>query len=167
MKQYMTEAEKRQRRCAFTGHRPEKLNISETDVRVLLQDAIEQAYADGFRVFISGMARGVDMWAADIVLQLRLTHDDIKLICAAPYEGFEARWSQNYRLEYQRIMQAADLVRYICPHYSPACFQIRNQWMVDHAARLIAVWNGQPSGTANTLQYAVQQDVNVIIIPAY
>lgn len=40
-------------------------------------------------MFITGMARGVDIWAAEIVLKLRKEHGDIKLICASPYEGFE------------------------------------------------------------------------------
>ena len=51
-------------------------------------------------------------------------------------------------------LSAADLVRFICPGYSRSCFQRRNEWMVDHASRVIAVWNGLPSGTKNTIDYA-------------
>ena len=36
--------------------------------------------------------------------------------------------------------------------------------MVDHAARVIAVWNGQPSGTKNTLDYARLQNVQVVSV---
>lgn len=160
----MTESEKRMHRCAFTGHRPEKLTESKEVICKRLLSAIEQAYADGFNVFITGMARGVDLWAAAIVLELRQRHNDVKLICAAPFEGFEERWSEDNRREYARIIEQSDLVRYICPHYSKPCFQIRNEWMVDHAARLISVWNGQPSGTGNTVAYAQRQNVEVINI---
>jgi len=160
----MTESEKRMHRCAFTGHRPEKLTESKEVVCERLQAAIEQAYADSFNVFITGMARGVDLWAAAIVLELRQRHNDVKLICAVPFEGFEARWLEDNRREYVRILGQSDLVRYICPRYSNQCFQIRNEWMVDHAARLIAVWNGQPSGTGNTVAYAQRQNVEVINI---
>ena len=34
--------------------------------------------------------------------------------------------------------------------------------MVDHASLVIAVWNGSPSGTANTLRYARQKSVEII-----
>ncbi len=48
---------------------------------------------------------------------------------------------------------------FICPGYSRACFQIRNEWMVDHSALVIAVFNGQPSGTKNTIDYAKRKSV--------
>ena len=60
-----TEAEKRMHRCCFTGHRPEKLQEPEDAVTAALEKEIRQAIADGFNVFITGMARGVDIWAAD------------------------------------------------------------------------------------------------------
>lgn len=59
------------KRCCFTGHRPEKLHISESKVKTLLEKTIIQAVEDDFLTFISGMARGVDMWASEIVLGLR------------------------------------------------------------------------------------------------
>ena len=56
----VTEAEKRRHRCCFTGHRPEKLQRPEKEVRADLEREIRQAVLDGLNVFISGMARGVD-----------------------------------------------------------------------------------------------------------
>ena len=159
-----TEEEKRKHRCCFTGHRPEKLWATEEEVTAALDKEIRQAIADGFSVFISGMARGVDIWAAEIVLQLRDAGEAIRLICACPYQGFERGWKQSWQERYQAILTAADLVRFICPYYSRSCFQRRNEWMVDHAARIIAVWNGQPSGTKNTIDYARRTDVHVVTI---
>ena len=143
----MTEEIKRLRRVCFTGHRPEKLNRSEKSVLDGLETAIRQAIVDGSNVFISGMARGVDIWAAEIVLQIRSEGEDIKLICASPYRGFEKNWSIDWQRRYNNVIEAADLVRFICPNYSKSCFQIRNEWMVDHSSRVIAVFNGQLGGT--------------------
>lgn len=156
-----TEAEKRRHRCCFTGHRPEKLQAPESVVMAALEKETRQAIADGFSVFISGMARGVDIWAAEIVLRLRDAGEAIRLICACPYQGFERGWKQSWQDRYKAILSTADLVRYICPGYSRSCFQQRNEWMVDHAARVIAVWNGQPSGTKNTIDYARRMGVLV------
>ena len=55
-------------------------------------------------------------------------------------------------------MDTADLVKYISPGYSPACFQIRNEWMVEHSSRVIAVYSGSRGGTRNTLKYAEAKD---------
>ena len=67
----MTETEKRKHCVCFTGHRPEKLTRSEERIKQSLEKEIRHAVADGLTVFITGMARGVDIWAAQIVLKLR------------------------------------------------------------------------------------------------
>lgn len=161
----MTEQELRQHRCCFTGHRPENLDRPEADVIEGLKKEIRTATADGFRTFISGMARGVDLWAAEIVLALRDKGAAIWLICASPYQGFEGWWSWEWREQYRRVMNRADLIRFICPGYSRDCFQRRNEWMVDHSARVIAAYNGGPGGTRNTVEYAMRHSVPVVYVP--
>ncbi|MGI6195572.1 MAG: hypothetical protein ACOYIO_00605 [Eubacteriales bacterium] len=64
-------ADLKRRRCCFTGHRPEKLGVSEARAKALLKSAIQQAISDGYVTFISGMARGIDLWAAEIVIEER------------------------------------------------------------------------------------------------
>lgn len=59
-------------------------------------------------------------------------------------------------------MRRADIVKYVCKGYSRACFQIRNEWMVDHSKRVIAIYNGQPGGTKNTIEYAERVGVYVV-----
>jgi len=160
----MTEAEKRQRRVCFTGHRPEKLTVPERVVKRELEKEIRLALTEGKNVFISGMARGVDLWAAEIVLKLRAKDQNVKLICACPFDGFENSWNATAKEQYRSILEQADLVRYICPSYSRSCFQIRNEWMVNHSAQVIAVYNGTPSGTKNTVDYAYKVGVPVSVI---
>ena len=99
-------------RCCFTGHRPEKLQAPEGVVTAALEKEIRQAIADGFNVFITGMARGVDIWAAEIVLRLQDAGEAVRLICACPYQGFERGWKQSWQERYQAILSAADLVRF-------------------------------------------------------
>lgn len=156
----MTEAEKRTRRVCFTGHRPEKLTRPERQVKADLEQAIKKAIDDGHNVFISGMAPGVDIWAAEIVLRLRDKGADIKLICASPFEGFEKRWP-DWAGRYTDIMASADLTRFICKGNVRGVHQIRNVWMVDHSARVIAVFNGEKSGTKNTIDYANRVGVEI------
>ena len=103
-----TERKRRLHRCAFTGHRPEKLQKPESVVKAELRHEIIGAVHDGFSVFISGMARGVDIWAAELVLDLKKEFRDIKLICAIPYAGFELRWSEEWQARYRTILSHAD-----------------------------------------------------------
>ena len=161
----MLEQELRRHRCCFTGHRPERLRMSESEAVFSLKEEIRTAIADGFQTFISGVARGVDLWTAEVVLSLRDEGATVRLICASPYRGVESRWSREWQERYRRVMEQADLVRFICPGYSRDCFQRRNEWMVNHSVRVIAVYNGQPSGTRNTIEYARRCGVPVILLP--
>lgn len=156
-----SEAELRKHRCCFTGHRPEKLSRPEKALRDDLESEIRKAFVEGYSVFISGMARGVDIDAAEIVLQLREAGHPVRLICASPFPGFEESWDKEWQRRYNAVMESADLVRFVCPKYSRGCFQIRNEWMVNHSSRVIAVFNGQPSGTRNTIDYAMRQGIPV------
>lgn len=158
------ESELRLHRCCFTGHRPEKLHMPESAVISGLEREIRKAIDDGFTVFISGMARGVDIWAAEIVLRLRGEGKPIRLIAAVPHDGFETRWSLDWQKRYAAILAAADLVKILAPVYDRGCFQRRNEWMVDHSARLIAVFNGEPGGTKNTIEYARRKAVAIVTI---
>lgn len=151
-------------RVCFTGHRPEKLTRSEQEIKEDLRAAIRRNIDKGFNVFISGMAPGVDIWAAEIVLRLRNNGADIKLICASPFEGFETRWPE-WEERYRKIMAEADLTRFICKGNIRGAHQIRNVWMVDHSSRVIAVFNGEPSGTKNTIEYAKRVGVDIEYIP--
>lgn len=152
------------KRCCFTGHRPEKLHMSERAVRQLLRREIKKAVEDGFLTFITGMARGIDMWAGDIVLSMRKHNPDIRLICIPPYEGFESRWAAPEQKRYNEILKKADYTKFICEHYSRSCFQIRNVYMVDHSSRVIAAYNGERGGTKNTIDYATRKGIEVVNI---
>ena len=162
---------KRMGRCCFTGHRPEKLIISERDILVvenkikkMLIPVIEKSIADGYKTFITGMARGFDMWAADIVLEEKINNPDIHLICALPIDNFEARWVIEEQEHYRDILSRADFIKTVSGYYYTGCFQARNEFMVNHSARVIAAFNGARGGTENTINYAKRNGVEVINI---
>lgn len=161
----MDETELRKHRCCFTGHRPEKLNILENQLAELLEAEIRKAIGNGFTTYITGMAKGTDLIAAEIVLRLREQDDRLKLICALPHPGFGLHWGGGWTERFQRVLAAADLARCICPQFSYASYQVRNEWMVNHSSLVIGVFNGERSGTKNTLDYAKQVGVPCIVIP--
>ena len=153
------EEEKRKHRCCFTGHRPEKLNAPECDVKRWLEEQIDQAIADGFVTFISGCAMGVDIWAGQIVMEKKKQNPALHLIAATPWPGFSRRWSDDWQQQYSDLLQGADLVVPVCNHYHRGVFQQRNEWMVDRSNRVIAYYNGSPGGTRNTIEYAGRKGV--------
>ena len=155
--------------CAFTGHRPQNLpfGFNEEDERcidlkkTLREQIINLIENEGVTHFISGMAIGVDMYAAEIVLGLKASYPGITLESAIPCESQAAKWSEALRDRYFDIASKETLIQ---THYSPDCMDKRNRYMVDHADVLIAVWDGSPSGTGKTVRYAHQQGKSVTVI---
>lgn len=152
--------------CCFTGHRPSKLpwGADEADPRCValkrkLSDAVEAAYAEGFRHFITGMALGCDLYFAEIVLALRQRQGDVSLEAAVPCPTQADGWSGADQRRYQRILRLCDYETVVQDHYSPGCMQRRNRYMVDHSALLIAVYDGQAGGTRQTLEYAIARGI--------
>lgn len=162
----MTEFEKRKKRCCFTGHRPQKLCRAENDIKKDLEEAIRKAISGGYSTFITGMAYGVDIWAGEIVVRLRESNPELHLIAAIPYPDFCTRWSSDWKRRYDALLEKTDLIKYICPSYNAGTYQRRNEWMVDHSAHVIAVFNGERSGTKNTIDYARKCEVEIEIIQA-
>ena len=117
----------RKHRCCFTGHRPDKMEFGEKEIKPLLEKAIDEAISKGFVTFITGMAMGTDIWAAEIVLDRRKKNDDIHLICALPHPGFENRRSFVEKMRFSKIIKNADLVKEINDHYFTGCYQVRNE----------------------------------------
>ena len=161
----------RETSCCITGHRPEKLSwdTNEDDSRCLtlkkaLMDTLESAYAKGYRHFLSGMARGTDLYFCEAVLQLKEMHPNISLEAVIPYAGQAESWPEADKLRYGRLLSHCDFETVIQHTYTTGCLQRRNRYLVDHAGYLIGVYNGSGGGTLYTLSYAMQQGIAVTVL---
>lgn len=148
--------------CAFTGHRPAKFpwKYDEKDERcvalkAILSAQIEKLAASGVIDFYTGMAQGVDTWAALAVLALREKDCTVKLHCLRPCEGQDEKWLPPAQIQYRNILSKADSVSCVSRVYTSGCMLERNRRLVDSAGILLAVYNGEKrGGTAATVRYA-------------
>ena len=158
--------------CAFTGHRPRKFSwkYDEADSRCVALKAVlaEQITAlvdAGFTQFLSGMAEGTDVWSALAVLSLREQNPTTKLHCILPCKEQADKWAASSRDLYHSILDRADSIVYISRTYYKNCMLDRNRFLVDHAAALLAVYNGERrGGTAATMRYAQKVGCEIIVI---
>ena len=114
--------------CCFTGHRPSKLpwGTREEDPRCValkgrIAAALEEEYAAGVRHFISGMARGADLYFAEAVLALKERRPDVLLECARPCESQADRWPEEERARYQSILDRCDYETLVQHRYDRFC----------------------------------------------
>lgn len=160
-------------RACFTGHRPRSFpwRYNEQDERCVnlkrvLRAVIVSCIEGGVKHFITGMALGVDTWAAEIVLSLKTQYPHITLEAAIPHLKQESRWPEESQKRYWRILGEADKVTVVTKaEYAPRLMMIRNEYMIDNADYVIGIYNGSSTGgTKHALDYAVQCGKHMIII---
>ena len=149
------------RTCCFTGSRPKNYpwgrdKECEAKIEEKLKIAVQEAVERGYRHFISGMAVGIDLLAAKIVLQLRgdMPKMEITLEAAIPFLFQSKRWKEETKREYEIILSQCDKVHYIADAFSLEAYKKRDKYMVDKSSLLIAVEGKPNGGTARTIAYA-------------
>ena len=171
-------AEKTEFVCCFTGYRPHRFPFEQDGLRPehvkhALRRQIRRLFHEGYRVFITGMCVGVDLWAAAEVLALQNLHPDIRLIAAVPFAGQERRWAAADQQEYRRILAGCTRVETLftadeAQKYPAQCYRNRNRWMVDNADTVMAVYTpidtDRRSGTAATVHYARKKLKRIVYI---
>ncbi|MPM58748.1 hypothetical protein SDC9_105581 [bioreactor metagenome] len=163
----------KQKICCFSGHRPAKLSFGYDEehpdclrLKIRLLSLIDEMSKKGVTTFLTGMAQGVDIFAAEAVIDIRRTYpeDKIRLIAVIPYEGQADRWNEKYRERYFNILAKSDDVITLQHRYTDNCMLERDRYMVDSSAYLIAVYNGSKGGTKYTIDYAIKKGLDVTII---
>lgn len=161
-KEYDTDPEKS---VCFTGHRPEKLpwGFDENDeacklFKARIEREIEKAYDEGYRFFLSGMADGFDVYAAEAVIRLARKHKGMELIAVFPYGRGDSPRKR-------RIAEKALFCVAIAESYQPSCYMERNYFLVRHSGRAIVGYSGEAaSGTGATMRMALREGLEVIMI---
>ena len=147
------------RSVAFTGHRTYDGTAAES-----LSAAVERLYGRGFRTFLSGMAVGFDLAAAEAVLTLRDTGEleGAKFTAMLPCPSQADRWSTQDRARYRALLARCDEAKLLEAVYTSGCMLRRNRAMVDAADALLTVFDGSEGGTAATIRYAKRCGVEIV-----
>ena len=149
---------------AITGHRPEKIK-NEAFVRGIIRQVLEQRKVG---CLIAGLAAGVDLWAAEDAIKL-----GIPVVSARPWTHHQPRKDDRRLYDYvlSNSWRIVDIVRTYrdekdkkapMPYPGPHVYQMRNEWMVDNAHKVFAVWDGTEGGTANCYNYALEKKKRIL-----
>ena len=139
--------------CAFTGHRRIESRHMQKLPELVLR-AVQYAYDNGCRKFITGGAIGFDTLAAREVIKFRISHPDVSLVLALPCIEQDAKWNSAQKNAYSFTLAVADEVIYTSEVYTKNCMAIRNRYLADKADLLIAYVGRSNSGAAQTVRMA-------------
>ena len=147
---------------------PQYSALTRNTVRLILCRYIDMAVSAGFTTFISGLATGTDLWAAEHILRLREKDERIRLVGVMPFLRHAEHFSADYKAILRQAEERADHLVTTCPDprmvygkrrtefSSPDLYRNRNYYMVDHSRAVIAFFEPAESrsGTAQTVNYA-------------
>ena len=137
--------------ACFTGHRTYDGSRNSE-----LESAIRELYAEGYRIFLCGMALGFDIEAAEVALALRGELAGLRVAAIIPFEGMQRGFSEEWQNRFERIVSEADEAIILAPHYSSEVYAVRNNFLVDNSSACIAYFDGSKGGTAYTVRRAVK-----------
>lgn len=142
---------------AFTGHQNYDGQAAQ-----MLSETIRALCAAGYDTFLTGMARGFDLAAAETVLSLRTEFPALKLVAVIPFAGQDENFPVADRVRYHAILQAVDRTVTLAESYARGTYYRRNDYLVDHAGKVVAWYTRHQSGTGYTVRHARQRGVEVI-----
>ena len=131
-----------------------------------LKNTLLRLIEEGYMYFGAGGALGFDTLAAQCVLSLRKRYSHIKLILVLPCTTQTKGWSKDDIAVYEEIKSQADKVVYTSHDYFRGCMFKRNRHLVNGSSVCIAYLTQEKGGTAYTVNYARQNNVQVINLAA-
>jgi len=149
--------------CCFSGHR-DIPPAHRAPLEQTLTEEIAKLISRGVTCFVTGGALGFDTLAAQSVLSLQAAHPHIKLLLILPCKNQTRNWSSSDIEAYNQIKARAAKYIYTSEDYHRGCMHVRNRKMVDISAYLIAYRRKNSGGTAYTVQYAEEQNLQIIQI---
>ncbi len=158
--------------CCFTGHRPNSLPCKYDEshrhcllIKEKLKSMIRLAIGAGYTTFLSGMAIGTDLWAAEAVISLKTEFPQISLVAILPYANQANRWGDNLKARYNKVISNCNDVISLQQEYSKGCMHNRNRELINRSNRVIAVYDGRETGgTAYTVSLAMKKRLDVFFI---
>lgn len=148
---------------SFTGHR--NLPEDTSELSEYLYEKSEETIKSGVTDFYFGGAYGWDQFSFFVALKLREKYPNIMLNLVLPCSNAEqtAKWKENDKAGFYRILSLADSVEYTSEHYFNGCMKLRNARLVKYADICFCYLDPkrQRSGTAQTVRMAQKKGIPI------
>lgn len=108
---------------------------------ILLEEGLEW-------VLISGQL-GVELWAAEVVLDLQNDFPELKLAVITPFLNQEANWNENNKEWYESILAQADFVDSVTKkgYEKPWQFRLKNHFFIEKSNSILLFYDQEKEGS--------------------
>ena len=162
--------------CAITSQRPTRFKFKYQEymtsckrLKKRLYDVFAELYRRDVRRFYVGGALGVDLWAGEILLEMRRQEEyqKLEIVLVYPFPGHDERWDPKNRERLRHLKESCDQFVMGSEVGGAQGYRERTAYMVEHADCLVAVYDDEPAGPSGVeaaLRIAEIQKILVVQI---
>lgn len=168
------------KRIIITGYKAHELGIFNdkhpgiTIIKKALTDAIKQLIDEGLEwVIISGQ-QGVETWAAEVIIDLKQSFEELKYAIITPFLNQEASWNEQKQAKYQRILSQADFVTAVTKkqYEAPWQFTEKDKFIITNSDGILLIYDEENEGSPKYIKrlaekYADKHNYEIRTITAY
>ncbi len=138
----------------FSGYRSFELGVfKENDPKVavikkVLKREIQQLAEEGLEWIIVSGNLGVELWATEIVAELKLDYPELHLGMIYPFMAFGSNWNENNQEKKRLAEQLSDYVEAVShqPYQSPSQLRNHTRFLLEHTDGCLLIYDEEFPG---------------------
>jgi uncharacterized phage-like protein YoqJ len=143
-------------------------------IKTAIEKQLRTLVENGLEWVIIGGQPGIELWAAEIVIELKNEFPELKLGVLMPFLEQENKWKEEQKEYYHTIIEQADFVDAVSkkPYIAPWQFKARDEFSLDHTDALLLVYDEKKEGSPKFLKAAADKrmdagDYSILTITLY
>lgn len=141
---------------AVSGYKPHELGIFNEKhayleyLKMALNKKLRQLIEEyDIHWIITSGQPGVELWAAEGVIEFKKEFPNLKLATLAPFFEQQERWGEPTKQLYEQVWQQSDYKDYISKrkYENPAQLQQKNQFLIDKSDAFLVLYDELTEGT--------------------
>lgn len=142
-----------------TGYKASELGIFSDKhpgvgiIKKALKQRLQALVEEGLEWVIVSGQWGVELWAAEVALELRAEYDSLRLAVITPFLEQEENWSEQKKTVYGTILAGADYVNSVSKqkYAGPWQFKARDRFLLDNTEGLLLIYDEEQEGSPRFL----------------
>ncbi|MGO4886843.1 DUF1273 domain-containing protein [Anaerobacillus sp. MEB173] len=155
------------KRLLVTGYKAHELGVFNKKhpgihfIKQALENQLISLLEDGLEWIIISGQLGVEIWAAEVAIELRLEYPQLQLAVITPFIDQEKNWNEEKQEDYHYILAEADFVDSITkiPYEGPWQFREKNKFLLRNSDGLLIVYDSEKEGSPKYIYEAALKEV--------
>lgn len=153
------------KRLYITGYKSAELGIFQANdpkisiIKQCLEKQLISYLENGLNWVIISVNLGIEIWAAEVVEELKKNYPELKLGIIYPFKDFGSNWNEQNKEQQKKIENLADYCNSVShqPYYSPIQYQNHTKFLLEHTDGCLVIYDPEYTGkTAYFLEKAQQ-----------